>query len=152
MSTAASGPWADVDDVRQHLHLDGWDSNGITDEQIDFFISERANLVVEEDLLDTDQSERRLRAIEALLAGHYILASGIEEIRQGARDGSADGAYTWYSGEFGPGLMSTSLGQQAVEMDRSGTLREIAEGTDDGAPYEAWTEAVPSRDRTHRYP
>lgn len=139
-SSEPSGPWADVDDVRKHLHIDDWDAAGITDEQIDYFIHERANLVVEEELLETGQSERRLRTIEALLAGHYILDSGIDELRQGERTQSSDGAYTWYAGEFGPGLLSTSLGQQAIEMDKSGVLRDMAEGEDD--EQDSWAVTV----------
>lgn len=150
MSTAntGSGPWADVSDVRQHLHLDGWDTTGISNDQIRYFISERANLIVEEDLLETGQSERRLRTIEALLAGHYLLASGIDQLRQGEREGASDGSYTWYAGEFGEGLKSTSLGQQAIELDQSGTLDDIAEG---GKSHRAWTVAVPSGDRNTWY-
>lgn len=132
MSTSNSGaPFADVEDVRRHLHLDGWDTTGITNDQIRYFIAERANLVVEEDLLKTDQSERRLRTIEALLAGHYILDSGIDQLRQGEREGASDGSYTWYTGEFGPGLRSTSLGQQAIELDKSGKLAAMADDEED---------------------
>lgn len=120
-----------VDDVRKHLHMDGWDTEGIADPQIEFYIEERANLIVSEDLAGTDQSDRRLRVIEALLAGHYILDSGIDKLRQGERDQSSGGAYTWYAGEFGPGLMSTTLGQQAIEFDRSGVLQDMVASDDD---------------------
>lgn len=134
MSTTGGGsaPLADVEDVRRHLHLDGWDTTGIEDDQIRFFIRDRANIVVDEDLRGTTNSERRLAAIEALLAGHYILDSGIDQLRQGEREGASDGAYTWYAGEFGQGLRSTSLGQQAIELDKSGKLAAMADGeTDD---------------------
>lgn len=132
MSTSDSGgPFADVEDVRRHLHLDEWDTTGITDEQIRYFIAERANLIVEEDLLETDQSKRRLRTIETLLAGHYILDSGIDQLRQGERERASDGSETWYAGEFGEGLRSTSLGEQAIGLDNSGKLAAMADGEKD---------------------
>lgn len=124
---SATDARGDPDNVRQHLHLEGWDTSGIEDAQIQFFIDQRANLIVDEELADTGQSDRRLTAIEELLAGHYILASGIDAVRQGERDREADGSETWYAGEFGEGLRSTSLGQQAIEMDSSGTLASLGD-------------------------
>lgn len=127
---SATDSRGDPDNVRQHLHLEGWDTNGIEPTQIQFFIDQRANLIVDEELADTGQSDRRLKAIEELLAGHYILASGIDQLRQPESDSEADGARTWYTGEYGEGLRSTSLGQQAIEMDNSGTLASL--GDDNG--------------------
>lgn len=150
-SEEPSGPWADPDDVRRHLHLDDWDTTGITDEQIDYFIVDIANLLVEEELVDTGQSERRLRVIETLLAGHFLLDSGIDQLRQGEREGASDGSYTWFSGDFGASLRRTSLGQQAIAFDKSGRLAEIADEEHGEAEAGDWWAVTASREGIDDY-
>ncbi|WP_126665241.1 hypothetical protein [Haloterrigena salifodinae] len=115
--------------VRQRLTLDGWDTTGLEDNQLTVFIDD-ANMVVTEDLSETEQSDRRLEKIETYLAGHFILASDIDELRQTTSESDADGSSASYVGDYNhDDYRSTSLGQQAVNLDQSGKLADANKPT-----------------------
>lgn len=123
--------YADVQDVRDELHADGWDPTGLTDEFIGRRIGRRAHPIVENELAE-ENPEWKLPILEALLAGHYILASGNDDVRQLNSDSDADGSTANYQGDLGEqGLRGTTLGQQAIEEDDSGVLADRAATVDD---------------------
>ena len=123
--------YAKVQDVRDELHSEGWDPTGLTDEFIKRRIGKRAHPIVENELAD-DNPEWKLSILEALLAGHYILASGNDDVRQLNSDSDADGSSANYQGDLSEqGLRGTTLGQQAIEEDDSGILADRASTVDD---------------------
>ena len=117
-----------VDDVRAELERTDFPTAQLTNGQIETVGLDPATLVVSEDLEDTGQSEDRLALIERYLAGHNILSSGIDDLRQTSRE-STDRESKTYTGEFGEALRSTTLGQKAISMDESGTLADMAKPT-----------------------
>lgn len=134
MSTSGSGDYfAGPPDVRTLLEREGHPTEEIEPQQLRSFLDD-ANLVVEEELVGTGQSDRRLAKIEARLAGHYILSSGIDSLRQATRITEHDGTLRWYGDNNEFGLSGTTLGEQAIEFDKSGTLQRIDEGTEQKQP------------------
>lgn len=117
-----------VDDVRAELERTDFPTAQLADAQIETVGLDPAHLVVEEDLADTGQSDDRLALIERYLAGHNILASGIDDLRQTTRE-STDRESKTYAGDFGEAMRSTTLGQKAISMDQSGTLADAAKPT-----------------------
>jgi len=117
-----------VDDVRAELERTDFPTAQLSDGQIETVGLDPAALVVNEDLADTGQSDERLALIERYLAGHNILSSGIDDLRQTTRE-STDRESKTYAGDFGEALRSTTLGQKAISMDESGTLAEAAKPT-----------------------
>lgn len=128
----SDGYRADVEDVRQYQHLPDWDPTGIPDEAIEAYIDD-ANLLVDEELANTDQSDRRLAKLEALIAAHYLASSNIDAVRQSEREGSADGASTWYGPpqEAGMAFEETTMGRRALAEDRSGRLQALIDNRDE---------------------
>ncbi|MDJ1433594.1 hypothetical protein [Halostagnicola sp. A-GB9-2] len=123
--------YADIQDIRDELHAEGWDPTGLTDEYLERRIGRRAHPIVENELAD-ENPEWKLPILEALLAGHYILASGNDDVRQINRKSDADGSTANYQGDLGEqGLRGTTLGQQAIEEDDSGILADRAATVDD---------------------
>lgn len=121
-------PRTSVDDVRSELERTDFPTAQLSDGQITTVGIEPAALLVDEDLEDTGQSEDRLALIERYLAGHNILSSGIDDLRQTSRE-STDRESKTYTGDFGEALKSTTLGQKAITYDKSGTLAEMAKPT-----------------------
>ncbi|QRV14212.1 hypothetical protein JMJ58_14850 [Haloterrigena salifodinae] len=123
--------YAQVQDVRDELHADGWDPTGLSDEFIIRRLERRASPIVKNELADGNP-EWKLPILEALLAGHYILASGNDDVRQVNRESNADGSGSTYQGDIDQqGLRGTTLGQQAIEEDDSGVLADRAATVDD---------------------
>lgn len=120
---------AGEDDVRQYLHMDDWDPAAIPTETVLQYIDD-ANLLVDEELADTGQSERRLTKLEALIAAHYMITSNIDDLRQSSRDSSADGSATTYAGgpQTSRAFEESTLGRRAIAEDRSGRLKQLVEG------------------------
>ena len=120
---------ATVSDVRQFLHYEELSEEDVelTDHQIRFHLDTYASMLVDEELADSNLSEKRLKTIEACLAGHSILTSGMDEWRQTESERESQGYQVIYSGEFGQGLKSSTLGQRAIELDTTGVLKNIAE-------------------------
>lgn len=116
---------ADPEAVRKELHADGWDTTGLDDDFLWNRIEERARPLVENELMDGNP-EWVLPQLEALLAAHFVLASGADELRQAEETTDADGATRRFTGEYGRGFESTSVGQQAVDLDQSGTLAQMS--------------------------
>lgn len=124
-------PYADPTDVRRLLEREDWRATGLSSSEIAEWIDD-ANLIVEEDVESaaTDQgitlTERRLTKIEAALAGHLMLSSGIDGLRQTRLSQAADGAMEQYEGTD----TGTTLGDQAVTYDPTGVLRrQLVDGT-----------------------
>ncbi|KDE59819.1 hypothetical protein EL22_16975 [Halostagnicola sp. A56] len=117
-----------VDDVRSELERTDFPTAQLSDPQIETIGIEPAALLVDEDLADTGQSEDRLALVERYLAGHNILSSGIDDLRQTSQE-STDRESKTYTGDFGEALKSTTLGQKAITYDKSGTLAEMAKPT-----------------------
>ncbi|WP_058365408.1 hypothetical protein [Haloparvum sedimenti] len=117
-----------VEKVRAELERTDFPTVQLSDPQIKTVGLDPANLIVEEDLADTGQSDDRLALIERYLAGHNILASGIDDLRQTTSE-QTDRERKSYAGEFGEDLKSTTLGQKALTMDQSGTLADMAKPT-----------------------
>jgi len=89
-----------------------------------------ATLEVDERLTDTDMSSDRLKLIERYLAGHFLLTSNIDAVRQVDSESLDDGSSYDYAGDrdrddYG----STSLGQKAIAMDQSGKLAGVNKPT-----------------------
>lgn len=117
-----------VDDVRAELERTDFPTAQLSDGQIETVGLDPASLIVDEDLEQTGQSAERLALIERYLAGHNILSSGIDDLRQTTRE-STDRESKTYAGDFGEALRSTTLGQKAIGMDQSGTLADMAKPT-----------------------
>lgn len=117
-----------TENVRAELERADFPTAQLSDTQIETVGIDPAQLVVDEDLSDTGQSDDRLALIERYLAGHNILSSGIDDLRQTTRE-STDRESKTYAGDFGEALKSTTLGQKAISMDKSGTLADMAKPT-----------------------
>jgi hypothetical protein len=121
-------PRASVDDVRAELERTDFPTAQLSDAQINTVGITPAALLVDEDLADTGQSDDRLELIERYLAGHMILSSGIDDLRQTTSE-RTDREQKSYTGEFGEALRSTTLGQKAITFDTSGKLADMAKPT-----------------------
>lgn len=121
-------PRTSVEDVRAELERTDFPTAQLSDPQINTVGIEPAALLVDEELADTGQSSDRLALIERYLAGHHILSSGIDDLRQ-AKSERTDRERKTYTGEFGEALRSTTLGQKAITFDQSGRLAELAKPT-----------------------
>lgn len=93
-----------------------------TDQDVSVFI-DTARLLVQEQLVGKGLSDSRLRQLELYLAAHFTAIS----VERGAltSDQALEARQT-YGGDFGPGLTLTRFGQQALVLDTSGTLNEVA--------------------------
>lgn len=86
-----------------------------------------AHLIVEEDVKPAapTMSEARLTMIEKLLSAHFVAVTeergGLTSSEQGESRESYAGLLT-----YGTGLTLTRFGQQAIVMDSSGKLAEMA--------------------------
>ncbi len=124
---------ASADDIRNLLIAEGvyedTDWRGLTEPQVQWFIDNYATLLIEEEIesVNHNMSNHRLRMIEAHLAGHAIASSNIEEVRQLTSEMLSDNSQNTYSGQYGQGLYGTTLGQRAMELDKTGRLRDIAD-------------------------
>lgn len=119
---------ADVGDVRKYLHREDFDTTGLQDSQIKAYIDD-ANLIVDEDLEGTGQSERRLKKIEALLTGAIMLESAIDGLRQKIEDDTDRQRSRYAEPEDVEGWHATSLGRLAIRTDKSGKLAEAHKPT-----------------------
>lgn len=119
---------ADVDDVRKYLHRHEFDTTGVNDSQVEGFIDD-ANLIVDEDLEGTGQSERRLKKIEALLTGAIMLESAIDGLRQEIESDTDRQRSRYAEPEDVDGWHATSLGRLAIRTDKSGKLAEAHKPT-----------------------
>ena len=123
-------PRTSADDVRMELEADGYPIEAITDPQLTTVGIEPASLLVDEELAGTDLSDERLKLIERYLAGHNILSSGVDELRQTDKATNSDGSSTDYAGDRDhTDLRSTSLGQKAIQYDPSDTLANMNKPT-----------------------
>jgi hypothetical protein len=85
---------------------------------------DNAHLLVEEELLGLGLSEARLKMIEMYLAAHYVsLAPGGDGNLLRSKTGQSEDEY---AGNFSEGLALTRYGQQAISLDTSGTLANMA--------------------------
>ncbi len=120
---------ASVEDVKMQIQMFGSDYSEdfsvLSTEQIEWFIDNYATLIVDEELTGSEMSDKRLRMIESCLAGHAILSSGIDEVRQVTSEMLSDNSQNAYTGDYGSGLSSTSLGQKAIELDTTGILHRM---------------------------
>jgi hypothetical protein len=115
-----------ADDVLAELERTDFPTAQIEPSQVTTVGIDPATLLVDEELdtSDHDLSASRLEFIERYLAGHFILSSGIDDIRQTSSE-RTDREQKSYTGEFGGGLRSTTLGQKAIAMDTTGTLGKL---------------------------
>lgn len=116
-----------ADDVLAELERTDFPTAQLEDTQVTTVGIDPATLFVDEEL-DTseyDLSTDRLEMIERYLAGHFILRTGIDDIRQTSRE-RTDREQKSYTGDFGEGLKSTTLGQKAITMDSTGTLANMS--------------------------
>lgn len=119
-------PRTNVDDVRMELEADGYELTSLTDAQVTTVGITPAELDVDERLADSDMSDDRLQLIERYLAGHYILSSGVDDLRQADSETLSDGSSTTYAGDRAHSdFRSTSLGQKAVNADLTDTLKNV---------------------------
>lgn len=115
-----------VENVRSELGTESDEVDLLSDEQIETVGLVPAHLEVDEQLANTNMSSNRLELIERYLAGHFILSSGIDRVRQLDRETLEDGTQYDYAGDRDDdGYQSTSLGQKAVMLDTSGTLQGV---------------------------
>ena len=85
-----------------------------------------ATLIVDEELVSRGLSDERLRQVELYLAAHYV---AIAEEKGALVEAETGDARERYGGEFEMGLKSTRYGQQAISLDSSGRLAELAVNT-----------------------
>lgn len=98
---------------------------GDTSMDVDLFITQ-ASLLVDEELatLSPVQSDSRLALIETYLAAHFAVL--VKERGAIASDEIED-AKERYHNVYAAGLKSTRFGQQAISMDKSGTLAKLSD-------------------------
>lgn len=115
-----------VEDVVAELERTDFPTAQLESNQVETVGITPATLLVDEEFADndTDLSNDRLELIERYLAGHYILSSGIDDLRQTSSE-RTDREQKSYTGEFGEGLRSTTLGQKALQMDTEGRLDNL---------------------------
>ncbi|OIB56605.1 hypothetical protein [Natrialba sp. SSL1] len=112
-----------VEDVRQELEAEELPIPELTDTQVGTVGIVPAALVVDEDLEATGMSNDRLELLERYLAAHFVLSSGVDELRQADSESRSDGSSTSFAGDRDyADYRSTSAGQKAVALDESGTL------------------------------
>jgi hypothetical protein len=85
-----------------------------------FLIS--ANVFVTNNLESSGLSESVLKEIERWVTAHMV---AITKERQ-SKDEGAGTAYIKYTGQWGEGLLQTSYGQMAINLDSSGILANLA--------------------------
>lgn len=125
-------PRTTIEKVRAELEADGHETKTISDPQIKTVGIGPAHLIVTEDLENAGLSNERLALIERYLAGHLILSSGVESLRQVDDESLTDGSSQTYSGDRDySDYRSTSLGQKAVAADPTGTLAETGDTSPD---------------------
>lgn len=94
-----------------------------------------ANVFVTAYLGTKGLSDDLLANIEMWLAAHMIVVTRERAIKEAG----AGGAYVKYAGEWGEGLLGSTYGQMAVNLDTSGTLINLAK-----QKSSAWSKAVPN--------
>jgi hypothetical protein len=82
-----------------------------------------ADLLVTEDLANSGLSDARKKQIELYLAAHFV---ALTEERGNLTEHTVGDATEKYSMDLGSGLMLTRYGQQAANLDTSGTLKALA--------------------------
>lgn len=82
-----------------------------------------ADLIVSEDLASTTLTDARKKQIELYLAAHFVAITEEKGNLTRSRKGDSEEEYQM---EIGSGLLSTRYGQQAINLDTSGTLRTLA--------------------------
>lgn len=109
---------ADVDVILER------DATVVTDAQADVFIT-TANLIVNGNLLDTSSelTDAELKEIERWLSAHLMVMKDRRVSSEGAGGVSAS-----YIGSVGMNLQASTYGQQAMVLDRSGTLQSLNTG------------------------
>ena len=123
---SASGSRTSVEDVRSELEAQGEHAVNfelLSRNQVIAVGIEPANLEVSERLAGTGMSDARLELIERYLAGHFILTSGIDAVRQPVTMNPDSGERYDFAGDYDNiGYGATSLGQKAIAMDTTGSL------------------------------
>jgi hypothetical protein len=95
-------------------------STSLTEDQVNAFIN-MANTVVDERLIDQNLGSDLLMQIELLLSAHFV---SLRDPR--AQQEKVDEYSVTYQGSTGEGLKASIYGQQAIALDTSGTLANLA--------------------------
>jgi len=112
------------------------DETTLDEDVIEAYINS-ANVFVTAYLGTKGLSDDLLANIEMWLAAHMIVVTRERAIKEAG----AGGAYVKYAGEWGEGLLGSTYGQMAVNLDTTGTLINLAKQKSN-----AWTKAVPNFD------
>lgn len=110
------------------------DETTLDEDVIEAYINS-ANVFVTAYLGTKGLSDDLLANIEMWLAAHMIVVTRERAIKEAG----AGGAYVKYAGEWGEGLLGSTYGQMAVNLDTSGTLINLAK-----QKSSAWSKAVPN--------
>lgn len=110
------------------------DETTLDEDVIEAYINS-ANVFVTAQLGNKGLSDDLLANIEMWLAAHMIVVTRERAIKEAG----AGGAYVKYAGEWGEGLLGSTYGQMAVNLDTSGTLINLAK-----QKSSAWSKAVPN--------
>lgn len=95
-------------------------STSLTEDQVNAFIN-MANTVVDERLADQNLGSDVLEQIELLLSAHFLT---LRDPR--AQQEKVDEYSVTYQGSTSEGLKASLYGQQAIALDTSGTLANLA--------------------------
>ena len=95
-------------------------STSLTEDQVNAFIN-MANTVVDERLADQNLGSDVLEQIELLLSAHFV---SLRDPR--AQQEKVDEYSVTYQGSTSEGLKASLYGQQAIALDTSGTLANLA--------------------------
>ncbi len=112
------------------------DETTLDEDVIEAYINS-ANVFVTAYLGTKGLSDDLLANIEMWLAAHMIVVTRERAIKEAG----AGGAYVKYAGEWGEGLLGSTYGQMAVNLDTTGTLINLAK-----QKSSAWSKAVPNFD------
>lgn len=94
-----------------------------SDRDLNPFIT-TASLLVDEELVGTNQSSTRLKQIELYLAAHFAALTEEGAALTSTRTGKSEDEYA--PGIFGESLRSTRFGQLAISLDTSGRLAMLS--------------------------
>lgn len=85
---------------------------------------ETANIIVSEELVGKGLSENRLKQIELYLSAHFVAITEENGALVRKKMGDADESYQL---EKGKGFAMTRYGQQAIDLDTTGIIKNISQ-------------------------
>ena len=114
-----------VEKVRSAIELYDDPIVELTDEQVEMAGIEPAHVFINSRFAPNEMSEAEFELVERYLAGHNLIYSAIDQIRQVAEQRNTDMSSVSYTGNLDhTGILATSLGQLAAMNDPTNRLEQ----------------------------